>query len=175
MPDDLSQQKGHPFIEIADLPSIPHKFVEALCKRIHQKFSHLPYGDQPNYGRSLLNEQLENIEDISIRDCKLPTYLLVETLKSQGYEVLLLTKEEFGTHPYICVRMPNYQDLILFASFHPENFVCYWLTWSNGYIVKWGKGLESWAENNGYNIVETTDAGWKLLDRNFLKAKENEF
>ncbi len=63
------------------LPQEPYLLLKTIALSVWSAYSFPPYGNNPAYGRSTLSEQLENLDNYHIRDCKLPTYIFIEAIK----------------------------------------------------------------------------------------------
>lgn len=159
---------------LKELPTEKYLQLQSIAKRTWENFPFNPYFDSPKWGRSTLSTQLNDEDNLLIRDCKLPTFKMQSIIKELGYETLILVSETYKTHPYIMVRIPEYDNLIVRVTFHPTNYLCNWLTWADGQVVRWGNSLKSFAENNGFEILNPSDE-WNTIDQYYLNTLDNNY
>lgn len=155
---------------LSGLPREDFSKIRNLADRIWRTYRYLPYGNSPRIGRSTLVHQLKHLDEISIRDCKLPSYIFAKSISQLGYESQILVKRPKGSHPYLLVRLAKYNDLVAWTSFHPLNFVCNWLTRRNYTPVKW-PDLAQYASANDFSVIKTDENGWEELDKIYEKLR----
>lgn len=144
----------------------------SLSSAIWQKYRHLPYGSAPKHGKSTLKYQLTALEDMSKRDCKLPTFALAKELVREGIDFRIAVQLKNGTHPFIYTEVPG-TDLTCFISFYPSARVCKFLTRSNGNVVRWDEVVATgYLANRNLEEVPFDDNGLDWLDRRYLLIDE---
>lgn len=153
------------------LPNEHYLKVNLIANTVWEEFRFNPYFGVHDFGRSTLEDQLNEINNVEIRDCKLVTYKFVEELEKLGYEWKILINGKYGYHPYVIVHLKDYQNLTLRVSFHPENYICEWFVRGLAHeSIRWGEDLVEYAINQNLFILNNNDA-WEVLNENYRLAQ----
>lgn len=149
--------------------------LSELVERTYNEFKFNPL-DNKSPGRSTLNDQINDLNNISIRDCKLASFMIAKKLKDLGYPAVLVTIG-LNTHPYILVPKIDeceklgicLEECSMFKiSLHAYDYGIDTFTFMRNCIT-WGSLMNESVQKHIRAMVHTIDdMGIKSLDEAFL-------